>query len=98
MHATEFEEVVDRLVDQDPRYRREAYLFLREALEHTQKSLLKARELQMCHITGKQLIEGIRQYAITQYGPMAKTLLNEWGVSRCEDFGEIVFNMVEQGL
>jgi uncharacterized repeat protein (TIGR04138 family) len=52
----------------------------------------------MCHVTGQQLLDGIREFALTQYGPMARTVLNEWGIRRCEDFGDIVFNMVEQGL
>ena len=43
-------------------------------------------------------MDGMRQYALENYGPMAKTLLNEWGVSSTEDFGEIVFNLVENNL
>ena len=98
MQATNFDEVVERIVAQDPRYHREAYFFLREALAHAQRALDKPRKSEITHISGKQLLEGIREYAIAQYGPMAKTLLDDWGVHRCEDFGEIVFNMVDQGL
>ena len=49
-------------------------------------------------MTGQELLEGIRQYALQQYGPMAVTVLEEWGVTHCRDFGDIVFNMVESGL
>jgi len=53
----------------------------------------------MCHhVTGQELLEGIRQYALQQYGPMTVTVFEEWGVNHCRDFGEIVFNMVESGL
>jgi uncharacterized repeat protein (TIGR04138 family) len=50
------------------------------------------------HVTGQQLLAGIRDYALNEYGPMALTLFHEWGVQRGEDFGEIVFNMVENHL
>jgi uncharacterized repeat protein (TIGR04138 family) len=49
-------------------------------------------------VTGRELLSGIRTYALAQFGPMAMTVLDEWGVTRCEDFGEIVFNMVDAGL
>ncbi|MGD0744369.1 MAG: Minf_1886 family protein, partial [Verrucomicrobiota bacterium] len=42
--------------------------------------------------------DGIRQFALQQFGPMAVTVFEEWGVRHCSDFGEIVFNMVEIGL
>ena len=29
---------------------------------------------------------------------MVVTVLAEWGIRNCKDFGEIVFNMVETGL
>jgi uncharacterized repeat protein (TIGR04138 family) len=103
MQALNFDEVLSRITTQDARYHREAYLFLREALEQTQKSCLRTRKTESQQaagkdVTGKELLEGIREYALTQFGPMAKTVLNEWGITRCEDFGELVFNMVEQGL
>ena len=50
------------------------------------------------HVTGQELLEGIRGYALTQFGPMVELVFAEWGVHRCEDFGEIVFNMVDIGL
>jgi uncharacterized repeat protein (TIGR04138 family) len=50
------------------------------------------------HVTGQELLEGIRQYGLQQYGPMTMTVLAEWGLNNCRDFGEVVFNMVESGL
>ena len=52
----------------------------------------------MRHISGQDLLGGMRAYALEQYGPMALPVLHEWGIERCEDFGEIVFNMVENEL
>ena len=50
------------------------------------------------HVSGQELLAGIRSYALEQFGPMTLTVLNEWGVRRSEDFGELVFNMVENHL
>jgi uncharacterized repeat protein (TIGR04138 family) len=47
------------------------------------------------HLTGQQLCEAIRQYALDQYGMMAKSVLNSWGVRTTGDFGSIVFNLIE---
>jgi uncharacterized repeat protein (TIGR04138 family) len=46
------------------------------------------------HLTGQQLCEAIRQYALEQYGLMAKCVLNSWGIHQTGDFGEIVFNLI----
>jgi uncharacterized repeat protein (TIGR04138 family) len=78
----------------DPRYPYEAYVFVQEALQHTQRALGR-NKTERKHVGGKELLEGIRQYALECYGPMVPTLLEEWGIHGCEDFGEIVFNMIE---
>lgn len=98
MHEVTFEEAIDEIVGQDRRFHRDAYVFVREALDHTQKIILKENRGQLRHVTGQELLAGIREYALAQFGPMAITVLGEWGVHKCEDFGEIVFNMVEIGL
>jgi uncharacterized repeat protein (TIGR04138 family) len=49
------------------------------------------------HVTGRDLCEAIRRYALDQYGFMAKTVLNSWGVRGTGDFGEIVFNLIRVG-
>src|SRR5215470_11219921 len=97
MHEASFEEGLELILEKDLRYQRDAYLFVREALDFTQKTASKeGREGQ--HVTGQQLLSGIRDFALAQFGPMAITVLEEWGITRCEDFGEIVFNIVEEGL
>ena len=90
-------EVVADLCRKDPRYHPDAYIFVREALDFTAKKLKKPSKGPAKHITGKELLEGIRQYALREYGPMSLTVLQTWGVSRTEDFGEIVFALVEAG-
>jgi len=97
MHEVSFEEALVRIQAKDPRYHREAYLFVREALDHTQKTIGKDTRGRIRHVSGQELLGGIREYALQQFGPMTKTVLDEWGVRGCQDFGEIVFNMVEVG-
>src|SRR5688572_1681524 len=98
MQAASFEETIDLICLRDPRYHRDAYLFVREALDHTQKIMGRSNKDLAHHISGQELLAGIRSYALQQYGPMALTLLQEWGLQTCPDFGEIVFSMVENNL
>src|ERR1044071_5493353 len=98
MHEATLEQGVETILTKDSRFHRDAYFFLREALDHTQKMIVKENRGQLRHITGQELLAGIRDYALTLYGPMVPTVFEEWGVRSCEDFGEIVFNMVEVGL
>jgi uncharacterized repeat protein (TIGR04138 family) len=99
MQEVRFEEALEQIVAADPRYHREAYSFLREALDYTQRIVPKeSAEQRLRHVTGQELLEGIRQYALTQFGPMTGTVLADWGIHNCSDFGNIVFNMVETRL
>ena len=110
MQAPNFDEMVEKILLADFRYHRNAYGFVREALDYTQKMINKSKsqeggalavrvqEDKPHHVTGQQLLEGIRRYALKQFGAMTIMVFEEWGVRRCEDFGEIVFNMVESNL
>ena len=95
MQEINFDEKVEMILARDPRYARDAYAFIRESLDHTQKQFSKENRGALRHITGQELLEGIRQVALNQFGPMAVTVLEEWGIRNSRDFGEIVFNMVE---
>lgn len=87
------EELLQNILDRDPRYSVEAYAFVRSGLDYTVRRLDKPR-----HVSGQELLDGIREFALSEFGPMTKTVLNGWGIQRTEDVGEIVFNMVETGL
>ena len=87
------EELLNGILARDPRYTVEAYAFVRGGLDFTVRSLENQR-----HVSGQELLEGIRKFSIDEFGPMTKTVLNEWGIMCTEDIGEIVFNMVETGL
>ncbi len=97
MQKLDFGEKLDLIVQQDARYDREAYIFLRDALDFTVKLRKKAREGSE-HVTGQQLLEGVRQFALKQFGPMVPTVFNYWGIHRGEDFGEMVYNFIREGV
>ncbi|MFC1643672.1 Minf_1886 family protein [Chlamydiota bacterium] len=82
-----------QIVLDNSKYDVDAYQFVLEALNHFLKKLKKVR-----HISGKELLKGIKEFGLKEYGPMAKTVFNHWGVNTCEDFGEIVFSLIENGL
>jgi uncharacterized repeat protein (TIGR04138 family) len=84
---------IDAIRTRDRRYHGDAYLFVIDAVESVLVELSEVR-----HISGGELCEGIRKLAIERFGPMAKEVLNFWGVRATEDFGNIVFNLVDSGL
>jgi len=96
MQEVSFERALELIRAKDPRFEDDAYAFVREALDHTQKTIGKGARIR--HVTGQELLTGIRDYALAQFGPMAMTVLEEWGIRSCKDFGDIVFNMVDIGL
>ena len=101
MNLDHFSATVDAIVARDPRFERDAYLFVRDALEFTTKQTRKktgsasSATPAECHVSSQQLLEGMRQYALQQYGPMVPTVFEHWRVRSCEDIGTIVFNLIE---
>ena len=93
MQPLNFEQSIEKIVAADPRFHAEAYFFVRDALDFTRRSASRPRN-QARDVGTAELLDGLRRYALETYGPMAATVLAEWGVHKCEDFGEIVFNMI----
>jgi uncharacterized repeat protein (TIGR04138 family) len=103
MEEIDYGEVVDAIRKGDPRYERRAYFFLRDALDHTVKAVRKAeakagKSRGTSHVTGQELVEGIRDYALQQFGPMTYHVLTQWGITRCGDFGEMVYQLIGHGV
>src|ERR1700759_1810535 len=101
MQDLDFNEVVDLICKEDPRYDKKAYTFIRQGLDHTVKEIKKrdtAKNRPSQHVTGAELLDGLRLFALDQYGPLTKTVLNSWGIKKCTDFGEIVFNLIEYNV
>ena len=98
MQTENFDEKVEQIVARDARYGRDAYKFIREVLAQAQKKLAPNKKIQVQqpqHVSGQELLETMRQYTLKEFGPMGRHVLAEWGILRCEDVGEVVFNMVE---
>ena len=85
--------ILDQILEKNDHYPRQAYCFMMEALKHTTSELPIRR-----HVTGQELSNGIRDYAIDQYGISARLVLEQWNITTTRDFGEIVFNLVKAGL
>jgi len=90
---TNFINKINDIVAKDARYKFDAYEFVMQALFFTQKKL-KRKD----HVSGKEILEGIKEHLLSQYGPMAKTVIEHWGIYTTSDFGQIVFNMINAGL
>jgi len=92
---------VEELVRRDPRYALEAYEFIYAALAHAQQMLGRQPDedsKEENHVSGKQLLEGARDLALREFGLMARSVFRMWGINATEDFGHIVFNLVDAGL
>lgn len=87
------DEILDELQERNPRFHAKAYFFVLAALHSVLKSLDAPR-----HISGRELAEGVRELALTRFGPMARTVLGHWGIHSTEDVGGVVFALVEQGV
>jgi uncharacterized repeat protein (TIGR04138 family) len=95
MPKLNFEQALRPLLGKDPRYRQEAYHFVRSALDHTRDLLKRECNSRPRHVTGQELLRGIRDLALIEFGPMAPAVFEEWGIRSCADFGEIVFNLID---
>jgi uncharacterized repeat protein (TIGR04138 family) len=98
MQTTGFQEAVEAVSRNDSRYHPEAYAFLRDALESTLKRRKKAKKEVGGHVAAGELLEGFRLHALQEFGPMAMTVLDYWGVRSCEDVGHMVLNLVHAGV
>ena len=89
------------LLSEDERYKLEAYQFIRESLQYAHEHMIGEPEEDESgeksgprHVTGQQLCEACRLYAIDQYGYLAKMVLANWGIHSTSDFGELVYNLI----
>ena len=86
-------ERIEELAEESQRYRAEGFYFVLRSIEHCRRRLQRTG-----HVTGPELLESSRQLAVEEFGPMAKSVLNHWGIESTEDIGRIVFLMVDNGL
>ena len=96
---TDWESAVEDLAEHDGRYGKEAFFFVYRALDFTVKKMgLAEFELEKRHVTGRDLLIGISEYAFDLFGPLTREVLSHWRVHQTRDFGEIVFALVKGGL
>ncbi len=87
----EIDNIIDLICLEDPRYHEDAYEFLLEALNFTQKKFRRSK-----HVTGKELLEGLKELVMRRFGPMGLSVLRYWGIKTTEDFGNMVFHLVNK--
>jgi uncharacterized repeat protein (TIGR04138 family) len=92
---------IDELAAADPRYAPDAYHFVFEVLDFVLERAAARHGERLStekHVSVAQLLDGLREYALDQFGPLARLVLERWGLRRTEDFGELVFTLVEHRL
>ena len=98
-----FDEHIQALCERDPRFSRDTYAFFYEVLDFTLKAAAQSdppprRSPAPRHVNARQLLDGLREYALQEFGPMARLTLKRLGVASCPDLGDIVFNLLGAGL
>jgi uncharacterized repeat protein (TIGR04138 family) len=94
------EELLQELCRRDTRYPFEAYEFVFQALGYVQHEM-KQKGMPKegpNHVTGQQLSEACREFALQEYGMMAGTVLRSWNIKKTDDIGELVYNLININL
>jgi uncharacterized repeat protein (TIGR04138 family) len=97
MEKKNFDDAVKEIVKRKKRFTPAGFYFLKDALDFTVQRVVNEHG-DPRHVSGPELLEGFRDYALEQFGPMASTLLNEWDIRSCSDVGEMVFQLIEEGI
>ena len=96
MQTMEFYNKVEKIIQKDLRYSSDAYEFINDAVLFT---IQKHEQIdQPRHISGSELLDGVREFALREFGPMAYDVFCEWGIMDGLAVGNIVFNMIEQNI
>lgn len=96
MTSISFGDAVKRSVQNDPRYHPAAYELVRDAL-HIATRKFRDENADDQHVSGQELLEGFREHVISEYGPLSLMILDQWGLHRGEDVGNIVYNLISVG-
>ena len=99
MNDQSFEDAISRICEKNADYDAEAYYFLREGLARTAEKLGREPGSKPGrHVSGKELCEGLRDYALEEFGPLALLVLTQWGVYATADFGHMVYALIGEGV
>ncbi len=97
MEKVQFDVAVKSITKQDRRFEADGYHFLKDALDHTIKALRNDELIEHRHVSGAELLEGVVEFALERFGPMAVAVLESWGIRQGDDVGAMVFNLIEVG-
>jgi uncharacterized repeat protein (TIGR04138 family) len=97
MEKPQFNKAVADIVARDRRYDSEAYHFVHKALGQTVSKLRGQELVEHRHINGPELLQGIVDLGLAEYGPMALPVFETWGIKCSEDVGMMVFLLIETG-
>ncbi len=98
MQPTQFMDAIKSVVLKDRRYDIGAYYFLKDALDFTVKKAAEDNNGEHRHVSAKELAQGFQSYALDEFGPMASTMMEEWGVTETLDIGNMVFLLIKEGI
>jgi uncharacterized repeat protein (TIGR04138 family) len=98
MQQVQFEQAIVSILGRDKRFDPHAFFFLKDSLDYTLKRAADGNSGLSRHVSGGELLEGFRDLALEQFGPMASTLMKEWGIRECSDVGEMVFLLIEEQM
>ncbi len=98
MSQLSFDAAVKKIRLTETRFSLPAYEFVRRSLDHALQRLGRTGQKKPAHVRGEELLESFRALALREFGPMAKTVLNDWGISTCTEVGEVVFQLVQHGI
>lgn len=98
MQAAQFETAVESILRRDRRFEPHAYFFLKDALDFTLKRAAEKNQGQPRHVSGPELLQGFRDLALQEFGPMAGTLMAEWGLQNTRHVGEMVFQLIDEQM
>ena len=96
MTSISFADAVRRSIQNDPRYHPAAYELVRDAL-HIAAKKFRDENADDQHVSGQELLAGFREHVLPEYGPMSNIILDQWGLQRGEDVGNIVYNLIDVG-
>jgi len=95
----EFIAAIEEVAEADGRFHKAAYLFIYDALQYTvEKTGKTSLPKEQRHVSGRDLLYGISEYSLGQFGPLTRAVFAHWGIHQTRDFGQIVFNLIGSGL
>lgn len=97
--AQTIEEALEKIRLRDSRFANEAYLFVSEALGETVRRLGRRKApTEKRHVSGRELAEGVADFALERFGPMAHQVFRTWGLAKTRDIGEIVYSLIDEKI